>query len=187
MRQADLHGQACRTSHICGRFVRSLNYCTQPQRGRAIRTGDAPQQIAAVSLSLGVIDISNRLTHYQEVRNRDCEFTKKLPLLVKVGISCCLVTLLKTLMQYSFWVQAWDLQKQLLRAVLASEDTSSPAGYLLLVQHQPVFTLGSGSSLEHLGFDPSSPPFPLFRTERGETHSIHQSKSSCAATGALYT
>ncbi|CAL5229511.1 g12849 [Coccomyxa viridis] len=106
----------------------------EPQRRRAIRTGDAPQQIAAVSLSLGVIDISNRLTHYQE---------------------------------------AWDLQKQLLRAVLASEDTSSPAGYLLLVQHQPVFTLGSGSSLEHLGFDPSSPPFPLFRTERGGEVTYH--------------
>ena len=70
-------------------------------------------------------------------------------------------------------MQAWDLQRQLLRAILA-EETSSPAGYLLLVQHHPVYTLGSGSSLEHLGFDPNDPPFPLYRTERGEAHSSCQ-------------
>ena len=41
------------------------------------------------------------------------------------------------------------------------------AGHLLLLQHQPVYTLGSGSSLAHLGFDPEDPPLPLHRTERG--------------------
>jgi hypothetical protein len=41
------------------------------------------------------------------------------------------------------------------------------AGALLLVQHPPVYTLGAGSSLAHLGFDPAAPPLPLFRTERG--------------------
>ncbi|CAL8468759.1 g8299 [Coccomyxa elongata] len=47
------------------------------------------------------------------------------------------------------------------------------AGLLLLVQHPPVYTLGSGSSLNHLGFDPASPPHPLFRTERGGEVTYH--------------
>ncbi len=47
------------------------------------------------------------------------------------------------------------------------------AGFLLLVQHPPVYTLGSGSSLAHLGFDPASPPHPLFRTERGGEVTFH--------------
>lgn len=42
-----------------------------------------------------------------------------------------------------------------------------PAGALLLLQHPPVYTLGAGSSLAHLNFDPDAPPLPLHRTERG--------------------
>ncbi len=73
--------------------------------------------------------------------------------------------------------QAWERQKELVADVLAAADAAaagsarnSPpplAGALLLVQHPPVYTLGAGSSLAHLGFDPAAPPLPLFRTERG--------------------
>lgn len=42
-----------------------------------------------------------------------------------------------------------------------------------MVQHPAVYTLGSGSSLDHLGFSPSNPPFPLFRTERGGEVTYH--------------
>lgn len=41
------------------------------------------------------------------------------------------------------------------------------------MQHAPVYTLGSGSSLQHLGFSPEAPPFPLFRTERGGEVTYH--------------
>ncbi len=42
-----------------------------------------------------------------------------------------------------------------------------------MIQHPAVYTLGSGSSLDHLGFSPSNPPFPLFRTERGGEVTYH--------------
>ena len=41
------------------------------------------------------------------------------------------------------------------------------------MQHSPVYTLGSGSSCEHLGFNPNNPPFPLYRTERGGEVTYH--------------
>ena len=44
---------------------------------------------------------------------------------------------------------------------------------ILLLQHPPVFTLGSGSTLANLKFDPANPPAPLFRTERGGEVTAH--------------
>ena len=40
---------------------------------------------------------------------------------------------------------------------------------LVLVQHPPVVTLGTGSTPDNLKFDPDAPdaPFPVHRTERG--------------------
>jgi lipoyl(octanoyl) transferase len=70
-------------------------------------------------------------------------------------------------------MQAWALQKRLVADLLASGSTGHPAGHLLLLQHPPVFTLGSGSSLEHLRFDPAAPPHPLHRTERGGEVTYH--------------
>lgn len=88
--------------------------------------------------------------------------------------------------------QAWKWQKELVSAVLAAAHDASagpaaaaaaagsaqqqpPAGALLLLQHAPVYTLGAGSSLAHLGFDAAAPPLPLHRTERGgEVRCSHQ-------------
>lgn len=70
--------------------------------------------------------------------------------------------------------QGWALQKELVASLVASSGTEEgPAGHLLLLQHQPVYTLGSGSSLQHLGFDPEDPPHPLHRTERGGEVTYH--------------
>lgn len=52
------------------------------------------------------------------------------------------------------------------------------AGAVVLVQHHPVYTLGAGSSAEHLRFDPAAPPLPLHRTERGGE--VRPQASSCA-------
>ncbi|KAL4529368.1 hypothetical protein Ndes2526A_g04160 [Nannochloris sp. 'desiccata'] len=73
--------------------------------------------------------------------------------------------------------QAWAWQKQLVENVCASDanfpSSSSPAGAAILLQHDPVYTLGAGATEEHLGFNPETPPYPLFRTERGGEVTYH--------------
>ena len=59
---------------------------------------------------------------------------------------------------------AWSWQKQLQQRLLA--DPSGPDA-LLLLEHQPCYTLGRGADEAFLGFDPADPPAPLFRIDRG--------------------
>ena len=93
---------------------------------------------------------------------------------------------------------AWGWQKAILEARLASlslekdetvsgddthdeegdTNTRHPLGHrdcVLLVQHPAVVTLGTGSSLENLKFDPGAAdaPFQVFRTERGGEATYH--------------
>lgn len=58
----------------------------------------------------------------------------------------------------------WAWQRRLQQRLL--DDPQAPEA-LLLLQHQPCYTLGRGASLEHLGFDPDDPPLPLHRIDRG--------------------
>lgn len=44
---------------------------------------------------------------------------------------------------------------------------------LIVLQHNPVYTLGAGSSEEFLNFDSSAAPFDLYRTERGGEVTYH--------------
>lgn len=44
---------------------------------------------------------------------------------------------------------------------------------VLLLQHPAVYTLGAGSTIDHLHFDPESPPHPVHRTERGGEVTYH--------------
>jgi lipoyl(octanoyl) transferase len=60
--------------------------------------------------------------------------------------------------------RGWAWQRRLQRRLLA--DPAGPEA-LLLLQHQPCYTLGRGASLEHLHFDPAHPPCPLHRIDRG--------------------
>jgi len=59
---------------------------------------------------------------------------------------------------------AWDWQRQLQQRLLAD-----PAGpeTLLVLEHDPCYTLGRGADGAFLGFDPADPPAPLFRIDRG--------------------
>jgi lipoyl(octanoyl) transferase len=64
----------------------------------------------------------------------------------------------------------WQWQRSLLKARL---DNPALADVLLLVEHPPVYTLGTGSSLDHLKFDPRHSPAALHRTERGGEVTYH--------------
>lgn len=44
---------------------------------------------------------------------------------------------------------------------------------MFLVQHPPVYTLGAGSTQDHLKFTVDDPPHPLYRTERGGEVTYH--------------
>ena len=59
---------------------------------------------------------------------------------------------------------AWSAQQRWQSNLL--DDPSAPEAVWIL-QHKPCYTLGRGASEEHLHFDPSSPPSPLFRIDRG--------------------
>ncbi|MCP9928708.1 lipoyl(octanoyl) transferase LipB [Cyanobium sp. CH-040] len=59
---------------------------------------------------------------------------------------------------------AWAAQRRLQRRLL--QDPAA-AGALLLLEHEPCYTLGRGAATTHLRFDPASPPLPLHRIDRG--------------------
>ncbi len=72
--------------------------------------------------------------------------------------------------------QAWLWQQRLLHERMTWQRTETPRppapdDVLLLLEHPPVFTLGRGSSLDHLRFDPTNPSSScgreVRRTERG--------------------
>jgi lipoyl(octanoyl) transferase len=70
---------------------------------------------------------------------------------------------------------SWKWQKALvdLHASPSPSPPSSLLGSILLLQHPPVYTLGAGATESHLKFDPSSPPAPLYRIERGGEVTYH--------------
>ena len=65
---------------------------------------------------------------------------------------------------------AWIWQKS-----LQQERINDPklADALILLEHSPVYTLGTGSSLEFIKFDPSQTEYELYRVERGGEVTYH--------------
>ncbi|MEY4518264.1 MAG: hypothetical protein RLZZ499_863 [Cyanobacteriota bacterium] len=66
--------------------------------------------------------------------------------------------------------QAWDYQRSLVRARI---NDASLNDVLILLEHPPVYTLGTGSSLDFLNFDPQAGEFEIHRIERGGEVTYH--------------
>jgi lipoyl(octanoyl) transferase len=71
---------------------------------------------------------------------------------------------------------AWQWQRSLLeqrRNPPHPQDQQDQADWLLLLEHPPVYTLGQGSSLDFLKFDPAQNAHLLCYTERGGEVTYH--------------
>jgi len=65
---------------------------------------------------------------------------------------------------------AWGWQQQLQRRLLAAPEGPDA---VLLLEHEPCYTLGRGADPGFLGFDPNDPPAPLYRIDRGGEVTFH--------------
>jgi lipoyl(octanoyl) transferase len=65
---------------------------------------------------------------------------------------------------------AWSKQKQLVTARMENPDLPD---LLWLLQHPPVYTLGTGASLEYVKFDPNQEEYEVYRIERGGEVTYH--------------
>ncbi|WP_224087011.1 lipoyl(octanoyl) transferase LipB [Nostoc sp. MS1] len=81
-------------------------------------------------------------------------------------VNSCLVYN-KGLMPY---IEAHALQRSLLRERI---DNPNLNDVLILLEHPPVYTLGQGSSLDFLKFDPNQSEFEIHRIERGGEVTYH--------------
>lgn len=68
------------------------------------------------------------------------------------------------------YLTSWEKQRSLVTERI--NDQSLP-DVLLLLEHPPVYTLGTGASLDFLKFDPQATDFELHRIERGGEVTYH--------------
>jgi lipoyl(octanoyl) transferase len=68
------------------------------------------------------------------------------------------------------YLTAWAWQQELVK--LCQEDSDRP-DVLIILEHPSVYTLGQGSSLEFVKFDPNDSSIPIHRTERGGEVTYH--------------
>ena len=72
------------------------------------------------------------------------------------------------------YMAAWGLQKAYVEARLSGDPAQDHGDALVLVEHQPIFTLGRGGSLEHLKFIPNEEgTLPVVRVDRGGEVTYH--------------
>lgn len=82
------------------------------------------------------------------------------------GKRCCVLNNLK-IVPYS---EAWSMQKALVSARMSNPDLED---VLLLLEHPAVYTLGTGSTVDFVKFDPQREQYELHRTERGGEVTYH--------------
>uniref|UniRef100_A0A5B7AJU9 lipoyl(octanoyl) transferase n=1 Tax=Davidia involucrata TaxID=16924 RepID=A0A5B7AJU9_DAVIN len=77
----------------------------------------------------------------------------------------------KELVPYSV---AWSWQKSIVKERKALiEQNVDFSDTLIILQHHPVYTLGTGSSEEYLNFNVKDAPYDVYRTERGGEVTYH--------------
>nr|AJQ20641.1 Lipoyltransferase [Salvia miltiorrhiza] len=84
---------------------------------------------------------------------------------------CDLYDLHKEVVPYA---EAWSWQKAIVTERRALSDRNEDfSDSLIILQHHPVYTMGTGSCDNYLNFDVSNAPFDLYRTERGGEVTYH--------------
>ncbi len=68
------------------------------------------------------------------------------------------------------YTQAWKEQRSLVAARIDNPELND---VLILLEHLPVYTLGTGSTLDFLKFDPQAEEFEIHRIERGGEVTYH--------------
>ncbi|KAG7599696.1 Biotinyl protein ligase (BPL) and lipoyl protein ligase (LPL) catalytic domain [Arabidopsis suecica] len=70
--------------------------------------------------------------------------------------------------------KAWSWQKTIVNEKIAMIDRNQECpDTVILLQHPPVYTMGTGSSEDYLNFDIKNAPFDVYRTERGGEVTYH--------------
>lgn len=70
--------------------------------------------------------------------------------------------------------KAWSWQKSIVNEKKTLIDKNQECSdTVILLQHSPVYTMGTGSSEDYLNFDIKNAPFDLYRTERGGEVTYH--------------
>lgn len=70
------------------------------------------------------------------------------------------------------YAEAWEWQRSLVERRVQTPDLDID-DVLLLLEHPPTYTLGTGSTTEYLLFDRDRPDVTLYRTERGGEVTYH--------------
>ncbi|KAG2702878.1 hypothetical protein I3760_06G111200 [Carya illinoinensis] len=84
---------------------------------------------------------------------------------------CECFDLYKDLVPYG---KAWSWQRRIVRDKMTLiERKQDCPDTLIILQHHPVYTLGTGSSEEYLNFDIKNAPHDVYRTERGGEVTYH--------------
>jgi lipoyl(octanoyl) transferase len=68
------------------------------------------------------------------------------------------------------YAEAWEWQRSLVAERIKDASLSD---VLLLLEHPPVYTLGTGANLDFLKFDPAKVSWEVFRVERGGEVTYH--------------
>lgn len=69
--------------------------------------------------------------------------------------------------------EAWDFQREQASRYAEAQIDGLETDRVILLQHEPVYTLGTGSTEDHLKFGIDNPKLPTFRTERGGEVTYH--------------